>query len=208
MDFLLFTIPVSFLAACILIEATPGPNMTYLVLLSLSHGRHAGYAAAAGIALGLLIMGIVATFGAISILVEMPSIYNVLRIAGFLYLLWLAWDAWRVPNSADEKNKTLDKDLLTYFTRGLVTNLLNPKAALFYIAVLPNYIDINQTASQQTLIMTITYVFIATIVHASIISIAGTQKISSQTYKRKEVRGFFSISLVLTAVWFLHSTQT
>lgn len=182
--------------------------MTYLVLLSLSHGRHAGYAAAAGIALGLLIMGIVATFGAISILVEMPSIYNVLRIAGFLYLLWLAWDAWRVPNSADEKNKTLDKDLLTYFTRGLVTNLLNPKAALFYIAVLPNYIDINQTASQQTLIMTITYVFIATIVHASIISIAGTQKISSQTYKRKEVRGFFSISLVLTAVWFLHSTQT
>ncbi len=102
MDMLITTTLPAFLITCLLIEATPGPNMTYLAILSLNSGRQAGYAATAGVALGLLIIGLATAYGAAVVLSETPIIYQGLRWAGFLYLLWLAWDTWKTNTAATQ----------------------------------------------------------------------------------------------------------
>ena len=86
---------LSFIITCIIIELTPGPNMAYLAVLSISEGKKAGYAATAGIALGLLTIGIIAALGIATLISNSPMAYQVLKYTGTAYLLWLAWDTWK-----------------------------------------------------------------------------------------------------------------
>jgi threonine/homoserine/homoserine lactone efflux protein len=143
----------------LVIEITPGPNMTYLAALSLSSGARTGFAAVAGIALGLMTYGLIATFGLTAIIDESPLLYGLLRWGGVLYLLWLAWDTWSTGDAAssDEVNERP----WPAFRRGLITNLLNPKA-VFYITVLPQFIrSDSDSVMRQTLLLSIIYVALA-----------------------------------------------
>ena len=81
---------VSFFLTSLLIEMTPGPNMTYLALVSASEGRRAGFAAVAGVAMGLAVIGVVAAFGVAEIIHASDFLYNLLRWAGVLFLFHLA----------------------------------------------------------------------------------------------------------------------
>src|SRR5690606_35053507 len=100
-------------------------------------GQRAGFAAVAGVGLGLAIVGVVAALGVAEIIQASTLAYEGLRWAGVLFLLYLAWEGWRgggeVVNAAADGNHR-------YFLRGLLTNLLNPKAAVFYVAVLPSFV--------------------------------------------------------------------
>src|SRR5215475_8797853 len=132
---------LGFALTALIIEITPGPNMTYLAALSLSSGRRAGFAAVAGIAIGLMTYGIVAALGLAAVIDSSPLLYGILRWGGVAYLLWLAWDAWSSERetSADATDDPDDEPWIA-FRRGLITNLLNPKAAVFYVALLPEFI--------------------------------------------------------------------
>lgn len=189
-----FSVLPAFLLTCVLIEATPGPNMTYLALLSLSRGRRAGMAATAGVALGLLIMG-------------SPAIYGTLQGTGFLYLLWLAWDAWKIPARVQGRNITPDDYDRVFFLRGLITNILNPKAAIFYVAILPGYAGNTGHPAQTLLVMSLIYVAVATIVHILIVAMASAYTVHENTLANVKTRAFFAASLILTAFWFLYSTN-
>src|SRR5215472_7420348 len=90
---------LAFALTSLVIEITPGPNMTYLAVLSLSSGMRTGFAAVAGIALGLMTYGLIATFGLAAIIHEEPLLYGLLRWGGVLYLLWLAWDTWSASDA-------------------------------------------------------------------------------------------------------------
>ena len=99
---------LAFVVTALVIEITPGPNMTYLAALSLSSGARTGFAAVAGIALGLMTYGLIATFGLTTIIDKSPLLYGLLRWGGVLYLLWLAWDTWSIGRNAassDEVNE-------------------------------------------------------------------------------------------------------
>ena len=154
------------------IELTPGPNMAYLAVLSLDRGRVAGFAAVGGVALGLLLLGVIAGLGLGSLIAETAWLYEILRWSGVAFLLWLAFDSYREaqkpPNDAD-----VGERLFSYFRRGLTTNLLNPKAALFYVTVVPNFVDVARPEAGQLAVLTGVYVLIATAVHASIVLGAG-----------------------------------
>ena len=154
---------LSFALASFLIELTPGPNMTYLALVSAGDGRNAGFATVVGIALGLAVIGMVAALGVAELIQASDMLYEGLRWAGVLFLLYLAWEGWTagtdVVSSADISHGK-------YFTRGLVTNLLNPKAAVFYVAVLPTFVEQDRPILMQTLVLSAVYVVVATIVHA------------------------------------------
>jgi threonine/homoserine/homoserine lactone efflux protein len=132
---------LSFALAATLIELTPGPNMAYIAILSIQSGRRAGLSAVAGIALGLLGAGLAAALGLAALIDVFPPVYNVLRWAGVLYLLWLAWEGWRGSKGSPVEAGRIGWGQAVYFRRGLITNLLNPKAYLFYIAVLPRFVD-------------------------------------------------------------------
>ena len=93
-----------FLLTAILIELTPGPNMAWLALLGASRGRIAALGAVAGIALGLAIAGAAAAFGVSALIGKTPWVFQALRWAGALYLLYLAWDAWQQADGTHNGN--------------------------------------------------------------------------------------------------------
>lgn len=202
----------SFLTTCAIIELTPGPNMAYLALLSATTGKRAGYAAAIGVALGLAIIGTIAALGLATIIANSPFMFTALKWAGVIYLLYLAYMALietaetsaSIINNEAEKHK---KDI-RYFKRGLITNLLNPKAAVFYIAILPTFVIADEKIVAHTLILTALYVLTATAIHLTIVALAGkTQKFLSDPKREKFTRVVFSILLVIIALWFAIGTQ-
>jgi threonine/homoserine/homoserine lactone efflux protein len=182
------------------IELTPGPNMAYLAVLSLDRGRIAGLAAVGGVALGLLVLGLVAGFGFGTIISETRWLYEMFRWGGVGYLVWLAWDTYReAQRPLDEAPST--PALAGYFRRGLITNLLNPKAAAFYVAVLPNFI-VDGPIGPQALVLTLIYVTVATAVHAAIVLAAGSlQPLLAQSRVRRWAGILFSLLLLGVAIW-------
>ena len=193
----------SFALASFLIELTPGPNMTYLALVSASEGRRAGFATVAGIALGLATIGLAAAFGVAQLVSASPLAYETLRWAGAAFLLYLAWDGWRHGAQVEAEERPHG----TYFLRGLATNLLNPKAAVFYVAVLPTFIDAGQPVLRQTVTLTLTYVAVATLVHAGIVALAGAaEPFLNDPRRERVVRRTLSALLAAVALWFGWST--
>ena len=108
-------------------------------------------------ALGLLVLGLAAGFGLGALIAENRWLYETLRWGGIAFLLYLAWDSYRESRKPIETRDT-DARMPVHFRRGLVTNLLNPKAALFYVTVLPNFVDAARPAAAQLLTLTGIYV--------------------------------------------------
>lgn len=124
---------------------TPGPNMVYLISRTLCQGVKAGFTSYAGLVVGSLFYLACAAFGVTALLLAIPMAYDALRFAGALYLAYLAWQAVRPGGSSPFEVRTLEKDSTKrLFLMGLFTNLLNPKQALFYLALLPQFIDQQQ----------------------------------------------------------------
>ncbi|MEW6645180.1 MAG: LysE family translocator [Pseudomonadota bacterium] len=199
----------AFALTALVIEITPGPNMAYLAALSLSNGTRVGLAAVAGIALGLSVYGIAAALGLAALIDGSPLLYEILRWAGVVYLLWLAWDGWRSETDSDAADADGTIAPGVAFRRGLLTNLLNPKAAIFYIAILPDFIRVDLGAVRaQTLALSAIYVAVATAIHLMIVLLAGTlqHRIDSPD-KRRVVRRILAVLLVGIAVWFAVSTR-
>ena len=120
---------------------TPGPNMIYLVSRSLAQGRVAGLISLGGVALGFVFYILCAAFGITALLLAVPFAYDALRYCGALYLLWLAWQAVRPGGVSPFQVRRLARDSpRKLFTMGLITNLLNPKVAVMYLSLLPQFI--------------------------------------------------------------------
>lgn len=196
----------SFALASLIIEMTPGPNMAYLALLSADRGRIAGYAAVAGVALGLAIAGIAASVGLSTLMANVPAVYEVIRWLGVLYMLYLAWEAWR-GESRDPGTQLHNGSNVLFFRRGLISNMLNPKAYLFYAAILPEFIDPSRELAGQLALLIAIYVAIATLVHAGIVTFFGTLSTVILSGRSAEMtRRIFAGLLVGVAIWLGWST--
>ena len=195
-----------FLLTCFIIESTPGPNMAFLTITSASRGRRFGYMTAAGVALGLSVVGLAAAAGLATVISGSSFLYQSLRIAGILYLLWLAFDEWR---DADDLPEAASEDgISTYFRRGLIVNLLNPKAAVFYVTILPTFIRPEDNVLHQAIFLTVIYVGIASLMHVLIVSLGGLLKpIVENPNRKRTVRRSLAILLVLVALWFAVGTN-
>ncbi len=205
MDAELYGVSFAFIAICALVELTPGPNMTYLAIVSLSRGRRAGLATVAGIALGLLLVGLAVALGFGAVLDREPLLYETLRWLGVIYLFWLAWQGWQqdVPIQADTTMHGGGR----YFRRGLITNLLNPKAAMFYMVMLPNFAGEGEMTLSRGLTLTLVYVAIATGVHLliALFSVKAGSFLRDDASKRRLSR-VLSLGLVAVALWFAVNT--
>ena len=197
----------SFLLVVLLVELTPGPNMGWLALLSASEGRRAGFAATAGIGLGLAIVAAASALGLAQLAHASAFIFNLLRYVGSMFLLWLAWEAWVGERGVSPAAYRENAMPVKHFRRGLIINLLNPKAALFFIAVLPVHIDADRPVAMQTLQLSIAYLLIATLIHILIVLLAGRAHgwLSAGPHARLVRRGF-AIMLAVIALWFFADT--
>lgn len=204
-----FEILLAFMVTCFVIEITPGPNMGYLAILSLQEGRRSGFAAVAGIAAGLLLVGILAATGLAAVISSSALLYQALRWGGVLYLLYLAWEGWQKEENAATQNEIsgLSRDL-KYAWRGFLTNVLNPKAAIFYIGILPNFIIQNDHITQQAYILTFLYVGVATTIHIVIVCASDAARVFLSNPQRElKVRRILSLLLVVIAAWVAWKTK-
>ncbi len=195
---------LEFILASILIELTPGPNMTWLAVLGATQGRKTALFAVAGICLGLTIAAIVAGTGLTALLYQFPPLTDALRWAGTLYLLYLAWDAWQ---DADDQNEATGASSAQAFRNGLISNILNPKAYLFYAAMLPQFLDAASNTTTQIARLSAIYVVIATAIHSGIaIASGGLAGWLANSPQAITLRKILAIALVATAAWFFYST--
>ena len=194
----------SFLLTAFLIELTPGPNMAWLALLAATEGRRRGFAAVAGVCVGLALIGLIAALGVATLLQRFPLAYQALKWAGVAYLLWIAFDTWR--GSVGEGAGASGLSALVQFRRGLVTNLLNPKAAVFFVTVLPSFLPDGAGFAQVSLLSFI-YVAVATAVHGGIVLAAGTaSRWLAQPRRIVQTRRVMAVALVAVALWLLQRT--
>jgi threonine/homoserine/homoserine lactone efflux protein len=197
----------AFALTSLVIELTPGPNMAYLAVLSLGHGRRAGLAATLGIALGLLIVGVAAALGLAALISSSILLYEALRWTGFAYLLWLAWLGWQGDAETSPGRPQIEEATTAFFKRGLITNLLNPKAAIFYVAVVPSFVEPGSRVLGQTVTLSTVYVCIATAIHVMITMLAGSARpFLVDRDRTRFVRRLLSVGLAAIAVWFTVST--
>jgi threonine/homoserine/homoserine lactone efflux protein len=121
---------------------TPGPNMIYVVSRSITQGRAAGLVSLLGVGAGFLVYLAAAVAGIAAVFARVPVAYGALRVGGALYLLHLAWQAVRPGGVAVFAPKELPPDPpRRLFVMGMVTNLLNPKIAVLYVSLLPQFVD-------------------------------------------------------------------
>lgn len=155
---------------------TPGPNMIYLVSRSIAQGPSAGLVSLAGVALGFVVYMLCAAFGITALLLAVPFAYDALRAAGALYLLWLAWQAIRPGGASPFQPRDLPRDgPRRLFAMGLMTSLLNPKVAVLYLSLLPQFIDpARGNILGQSLMLGTTQILVSVTVNGIIASMAGS----------------------------------
>ena len=130
-----------FSGACLALTVTPGPDMLLIASRSVSQGRRAGFATLAGIQAGTYCHALAAALGLSQLFVAVPLAYDAVRFAGAAYLLYLAWKTFRSdatalsPVTSPRRHSTA-----AIFRQGLTTNLLNPKMALFVLALFPQFV--------------------------------------------------------------------
>ncbi|MNF79654.1 Homoserine/homoserine lactone efflux protein [compost metagenome] len=140
-----------FAGAALLMALTPGPNMLYLLSRSLCQGRMAGIMSWCGVVLGFSVHMLCAAIGLTALFMTIPLGYELLKVAGALYLLWLAWQGIRPGASSPfEPTALAAQSPGRLFLMGLLTSVLNPKVAIFYLSVLPQFIapDVGSVLSQ------------------------------------------------------------
>lgn len=165
-----------FALICIGMVLTPGPNMVYLVSRSISQGRAAGLISLIGVAVGLIFYVCCASLGITSLFVAVPFAYDALKLGGAAYLLYLAWQAVRPGGRSPFQVKNLPVDgPRKLFSMGLVTALLNPKVAVLYLSLLPQFIHPEQgSVLGQSLVLGFTQVLVSATFNSLIIFIAGS----------------------------------
>lgn len=152
-----------FTTAAIAITLVPGPSMLYVASRSVVHGRTAGICSALGLATGLLIHTAAASFGLSTIFVYFPPLFYVIKYFGAAYLVYLGIQMIRTNKLSPESGGMLPRlSYLRVYGQGVMTEILNPKTALFFLSFLPQFIDpLQGTPAMQMLILGSILVFTA-----------------------------------------------
>lgn len=194
----------AFLIAMFAVELTPGPNMGWLATLSARAGYRHGLKAVAGITLGLAFQLVAAATGLSALLAESIVFYEALRWAGVAFMLYLAWEAFR----DDGSSAPVLANKLAGFQRGMIANILNPKALVFYLVVVGQFAnpDLGHVWVQIMALGSI-HILVSVLVHVSIVTAgAGMGQVFEKWRTSLIVRICFALALAMIAVWIAMST--
>ncbi|MDT9684858.1 LysE family translocator [Streptomyces sp. TRM76323] len=154
---------------------TPGPNMIYLVSRSLTQGRRAGAVSLGGVAVGFLVYLVATNLGLSVLFVAVPQLYLAVKLAGAAYLGWLAWCALRPGGVSVFTPQDVPPDPpRRLFAMGLMTSLLNPKIAIMYLSLIPQFVDVEGGhVLAQGLVLGAVQVVVSVGVNLAIVTAAG-----------------------------------
>ena len=156
----------AFLITSIILNVTPGNDTIYILSKTLAQGKKAGIISVLGISSGILFHTILAVFGLSIIIAKSIFIFNIIKYAGALYIIYLGYQMFinKTALTTGTIQKSKDKNYWKIYQQGILTNVLNPKVALFFISVLPQFIKpelINSSAP--FLILGVTFIATATL---------------------------------------------
>jgi threonine/homoserine/homoserine lactone efflux protein len=180
----------AFLFASLILAVTPGPGVIYIVTRTLGQGRKAGFASIGGIALGDLGNAAGASVGLAAVLSASASAFVIVKLAGGAYLVFLGLKALRAKPAATGAARTIQLSPARLFRDGFFVSLLNPKTALFFAALLPQFIDPGASPLWQSLVLSCIFVSIAVctdtlyMLMASALSPAIDRRRGSRSYGR------------------------
>ena len=165
------SLAAAYFVACLLLAATPGADMAVFLSRTLGGGRAEGFAAQAGANVGLIVHSIAAALGLSALLAASAEVYQAIKVAGALYLLWLAFGALR--HGAALKPTAEGGAGRGAFLTGLLVNLTNPKIVLFFVTFLPQFTDARDPhASAKLFLLGFGFIAVTTIVNAAVILVA------------------------------------
>jgi threonine/homoserine/homoserine lactone efflux protein len=164
-----------FVAVALAMVVTPGPNMAYLVSRTLCQGRRAGMISLGGVATGFAIYAVLAAFGMTALFRTVPFAYDALRLSGAIYLGYLAWKALKPGGRTPFEPRELSIDSpRRLYGIGLLTSLLNPKIAMLYLSLFPQFVDpARGNVLIQSMLLGLTQIVISVSVNSLIVSTAG-----------------------------------
>lgn len=192
----------AFLLAMVLIELTPGPNMGYLALVSTARGRMAGLLTVVGVTVGLGLYLAVSIYGLTRTPLGSPTVLSVLKWAGVGYMLWLAIEGVLPQRATGPTVPIIPFAGGRLVLRGIIANVLNPKAALFYVVILPGFIHPGfAPARTQMMILGGTHILISMAVHLTIVVGAAGAAARLPAPARRLLRWSLATGLAATALW-------
>ncbi len=186
-----------FMAGAVALNLTPGPDMTFVLAQATHRGTRAGIAAALGIGTGTLFHMTLAAFGLAALFAAFPLAFDVVRFAGAAYLVWIAIGMLRHPPHLNASGE--EPSIGAAFRQGVVTNILNPKVAIFFIAFLPQFVDRSAgPAWLQILVLGICFDISGTLVNSAVAF--GSGKLASRMRRNPligKIMGWISASVML-----------
>ncbi|HEX3509180.1 MAG TPA: LysE family translocator [Candidatus Dormibacteraeota bacterium] len=188
-----------FALATLLLTASPGPGVLYVWARCLAQGRRAGFASMFGIEAGELVWLVAVATGVAALLATSVSALTFLRIAGAVYLLYLGVQRWR---SSDVIASPSPQPLLRIFAQGVVTQVLNPKVAVFFVAFLPQFLNPAGAIAPQVAVLGVIYIAIALIVDSTYVlaaSALSSRFMRSRTAQRRTGR-FAAVTYIALGV--------
>lgn len=167
---------LAFVATSLVLAVTPGPGVVYIVARTAAQGRPAGLASVGGVALGNLCNAVAASLGLAALFAASATVFAVVRLAGAAYLVYLGLRMLRPPDPAAQASAFGAADLPRIFRDGFAVALLNPKTALFFAALLPQFIDPSGSAALQGALLSVIFVGIALLTDTAYVLLAGVAR--------------------------------
>lgn len=192
-----------FLMSAFIICIVPGPDMLYILANSLKGGAKAGVISALGMALGMLTYTILASTGLAASFLISKKLFNTIQIIGGIYLLWIAYNTFRDASVIENISTKSNTSLPIVFKQALITNLLNPKVALFYIAFLPQFTNSKLgNMTFQLLILGFSFLFLGLIVDCIVGILSGNLSalLIKNTFIKKYLNKISAIIYILIAI--------
>lgn len=167
---------IHFIAASVVLTLLPGPDILFVIAQSISQGRKAGIAIALGLCSGVTFHTLAAAMGISVILYQSSIAFHILKYAGAIYLLYLAWQAFRESNQPllVSDSSISKQNLFSLFKKGIFMNVLNPKVSLFFLAFLPQFVSPEAgNISVQMMILGLVFMLQAIIIFTAVAVLSG-----------------------------------
>ncbi|AKH94608.1 LysE family translocator [Elizabethkingia anophelis] len=201
---------IFFIIAAFILVISPGPNMIYLISRTITQEKKAGLTSLAGVICGFLFHIVMVSFGLTAVLFSVPYAYVVLKTLGTVYLLYLAYQAIK-PNSKNifevDRNISIDRPR-KLFTVGFLTNVLNPKVAVFYLSFFPQFIkpqygsiftqSLELGVIQVFVSFSINFIIVLTAAQAARFFAKNPTWIKAQKWFMASILGFLAIKMALS----------
>jgi threonine/homoserine/homoserine lactone efflux protein len=194
-----FDLYLAFVLASAVLILLPGPNVTLLVATSLAYGASRALTTLAGTSSAIALQLLITVLGMTSLLLVLVAGFEWLRWAGVLYLLWLGIRQWRAAPVALEDVDPAAISTRRLFWQGFVVSATNPKTLLFYAAFLPQFLDPARAPLPQLLLLSVTFLTLATVLDGSYTLLAGRLRPWFRGHRRARLRQRLSGALLIGA---------